>query len=252
MASGITNSKYQAPPQPPPLFTATPDSILTEIKRRNDDTKSLLDKVVADVSTEQAKFDNVLKPILKDDNQDWILAFYSQVSTDKELRNASTQAEQIARDFGIECRMREDVFKIVDAAWKTRESQNLDPESAHILDKYRQKYIRNGLLLPAGPKRDRFKEVQKRISALCLEGQTNLNEEKGGLWFKPEELEGVPADDIDINTLEKGTGENEGKVWLTYKYNHFFPLMKHCIHGETRRKVMIGESNKVRKHTIGG
>ncbi|KAH7319894.1 hypothetical protein B0I35DRAFT_478197 [Stachybotrys elegans] len=235
---------YRTPPQAPPLFTATPERIVSETKRLNDITKSVMDKVVADVSVENATFTNTLEPLLKDDNKDWILTFYQHVSTDEALREASTKAEEIARDFGIECRMREDVFRLVDSAYNTRDSQSLDAEPLHILRKYRQAYIRNGLLLPAGPKRDRFKEIQKRISTLCVQGQKNLNEEKGVMWFKPEELEGVPADDIDIDTLEKGTGENEGKVKLTFKYTHYFPLMKNAVKEETRRKMQIAEANK--------
>ncbi|KFA48701.1 hypothetical protein S40293_08513 [Stachybotrys chartarum IBT 40293] len=244
MAGTRISDKYRSPPQAPPLFTATPESILSDTSRLNNVTKSVMDKVVADVSLDKATFANVLEPILKDDNKDWIQTFYAHVSTDAALREASTKAEEIAREFSIECRMREDVFRLVDAAYSTRESQSLEPEPAHILAKYRQQYIRNGLLLPAGPKRDRFKEIQKRISALSVQGQKNLNEEKGVIWFTPKELEGVPPDDIDIDSLEKGTGENEGKVKLTFKYNHFFPLMKHCVNGETRRTFMMAESNK--------
>jgi metallopeptidase MepB len=141
--------------------------------------------------------------------------------------------------------MREDVFKLVDAAFQTRESQNLDPERLHVLEKVRKGYVRNGLELPAGPKRDRFKEIQKRLSQLCIQCQKNLNEEKGVIWFTPEELDGVPSDDIDIDQLEKGTGENEGKVKLTFKYNHYFPTMKYAKNEETRRRYVIAEANKV-------
>lgn len=99
--------------------------------------------------------------------------------------------------------------------------------------------------MPAGPQRDRFKEIQKRLSQLCIQAQKNLNEEKGAIWFTPKELEGVPADDIDVNELEKGTGENEGKVKLSFKYNHFFPMMKYAVHEETRRTYVMAEANKV-------
>lgn len=241
--------KYRNPPQAPPVFTHTAESIVAESKKLCESSKSVLDAVVADVSPEKATFDNVLKPILLDDNKSSSLSrtltFYQHVSPKAELRNASTEAEQILDDFGIECKMREDVFTVVDGAFSTRSEQNLDKESLHILEKDRQGYIRNGLKLPAGPQRDRFKEIKKRLSQLAIQGQKNLNEEKGGIWFTPEELEGVPADDIDIESLEKGTGENEGKVRLTFKYNHYFPLIKHCKNADTRRQYTIAESNKV-------
>lgn len=248
MTSTMVPDKYRNPPQAPPLFTATPESIAADTKKLCDVTKNVLDTVVADVPADKATFAKALEPILLDENlaatQRRILTFYHHVSTNKELRDASTESERVFNDFGIECNMREDVFKVVDGAFANRSSEGLSKEQLHVLEKERQKYIRNGLRLPAGPKRDRFKEIQKRLSELEIQCQTNLNEEKGAIWFTPEELEGVPADDIDIESLEKGTGENEGKVKLSFKYNHYFPLIKHAVNADTRRKYTIAESNK--------
>ncbi|KAL3965387.1 hypothetical protein ACCO45_002391 [Purpureocillium lilacinum] len=244
----MAGPQYQTPPQAPPVFTATPDWILAETKKLNETTKGVYDKVVAEVQPSNATFANVMEPILLDDNKaaapKRIMTFYQHVSADAPLREASNKAEEILDDFMIDLKMREDIFKLVDAAYGTRESQKLETEPLHVLEKERQKYIRNGLLLPAGPQRDRFKEIQKRLSQLCIQAQKNLNEEKGAIWFTPKELEGVPADDIDVNELEKGTGENEGKVKLSFKYNHFFPMMKYAVHEETRRTYVMAEANK--------
>lgn len=241
--------KYRNPPQAPPLFTATADSILADTKKLNDQSKAVLDKIVAEVSTSNATFANVEEPILMDDNMaspmQRILTFYQHVSPKDELREASNKAEVLMDDFNIESMMRDDVFKLVDAAFSTREVQHLEPEQLHVLEKVRKGYVRNGLELPAGPKRDRFKEISKRLSQLCIQCQKNLNEEKGAIWFTPEELDGVPADDIDIESLEKGTGENEGKVKLTFKYNHYFPTLKYAKDEEARKRYVIAESNKV-------
>jgi metallopeptidase MepB len=238
---------YRTPPQPPPVFTATPEYILAETKKLNDATKAVLDKIVVDVTPDNATFANVMHPMLEDGNEaaalQRTLTFYQHVSTNDELRAASNEAEEAMDKFGIECQMREDVFKVVDAAYATRDSQKLDKESLHILEKARQSYIRNGLRLE-GPKRDRFKEIQEKLSQLQIKGQKNLNEEKGAIWFTPKQLEGVPADDIDVEKLEKGTGENEGKVKLSFKYNHFFPLIKYAKDAETRHRYTVAEANK--------
>ncbi|KAM4060343.1 peptidase family M3 domain-containing protein [Hirsutella rhossiliensis] len=244
----MAGPQYQTPPQPPPVFTATADSILADTNRMSETTKRVYDKVVADVQPDKGTFANVLDPILVDDNKSSapqrILTFYQHVSPNASLREASNKAEGIMDEFRIETKMREDIFKLVDAVYATRASLDLETEPLHLLTKERQKYIRNGLLLPAGPQRDRFKEIQKRLSQLSIQCQKNLNEENGAIWFFPKELEGVPKDDIDVDQLEKGTGENEGKVKLSFKYTHLFPLMKYALHEETRRKYTIAEANK--------
>jgi metallopeptidase MepB len=245
-------AQYQTPPQPPPLFTYTAASIISETERLNADYKKLLDDIVGQTQPENATFAKVLSPVLADDNVSCkarrIMSFYQHVSPHDELREASTKADEITNEFDIECKMREDVFNVVNGAFEQRASESLDVESLRVLEKERKRYIRNGLLIPAGEKRDRFKEIQKRLGTLCIQAQKNLNEEKGAIWFTPEELKGVPEDDINIDELEKGTGENEGKVKLGFKYNHYFALIKYAHNPETRRRYLVADANKVNKN----
>ncbi|OTA59173.1 peptidase family M3 [Hypoxylon sp. EC38] len=244
--------KYKNPPQAPPTFTGTKESIVKDAKSICDTTRSLLDNLVANVPADKASFASVLSPIAEDEDQAQlstrILGFYQYVSADADLRNASTEAEKIMDEFSIECNMREDVFKLVDAAFGSQKSRepDLDAESLRLLEKERKNYIRNGLGLPQGPKRDRFKEIKKRLSQISIQFQKNLNEENGGLWFTKEELDGVPSDVVD--GLEKGTGENEGKFKLSFKYPDLFPTLKFAKNPETRKKVFIANENKVNEN----
>ncbi|KAL1987257.1 hypothetical protein VTN96DRAFT_4285 [Rasamsonia emersonii] len=236
--------KLRTPPQPPPLFTATPTSIVEDTKRLIERSRKVQDQVAASVQPEAATFANVLLPLAHDENQmtleAHILAFYQAVSTDQKLRDASSEAEKLLDDFAIETSMREDLYRLVDAVLKKNE--DLDPESRRLLEKEHKDYIRNGLGLPAGPQRDRFKEIKKRLSQLSIEFQKNLNEENGGIWFTREELDGVPED--VLSGLQKGEGENEGKLRLTFKYPDLFPTLKYAKNAETRKRVAIANENK--------
>lgn len=240
--------KYRKPPQAPPLFTGTKESIVADAKSLCDSTRSLLDKIVADESADKGTFTSVLLPQLLDENEVGltarILGFYQYVSANEALRGASTEAEKVLDEFSIECNMREDVFKLVEGVYNRKESAtDIDPESLHLLEKEYKSYIKNGLGLPTGPKRDRFKEIKKRLSQISIEFQQNLNEENGGIWFTREQLEGVPED--VLNTLEKGEGENEGKLRLTFKYPDLFPTLKFALNPETRREVFTQSENRV-------
>lgn len=238
--------QFQKPPQAPPSFTASPSSLIDDAKSICDRTRTLLDKIAAEVTPETATFENVLLPIAEDEDrsglQSRIIGFYQAVSGDQKLRDASSKAEEIMDEFAIETAMREDIFTLVDAAYQKKEQ--LDPESQRLLEKERKSYIRNGLGLPAGPKRDRFKEIKKRLSQIQIEFQKNLNEENGGVWFTLEELDGVPQDVVD--GLEKGIGENAGKYRLTFKYPDLFPTLKFAKNADVRKKVFIENENKVR------
>lgn len=204
-----------------------------------------MDAIVADVTPETATFKNIVLPIAEDENvaalRSHIIGFYQAVSTDQALRDASTDAEKLMDDFGIEASMREDIFKLVDAAYNKGES--LDAESQRLLFKERKSYITNGLGIPAGPQRDRFKEIKKRLSQISIMFQKNLNEEDGGIWFTRQQLDGVPEDVLD--GLEKGQGENEGKVKLSFKYPDLFPTLKFAKNADVRQKVFVENENKV-------
>ncbi|KAI1911702.1 metalloendopeptidase [Ophidiomyces ophidiicola] len=237
-------SHLRTPPQAPPLFTGTPSSVVENTKRLIARSRKVQDDVVGNVTLDTATFEQVLRPLATDENvmalESHILGFYQSVSTDAKLRDASTEAEKLMDDFGIESAMREDLFKLVDAVLK--KSEKLDPESKRLLEKEHKDYIRNGLGLPVGPKRDRFKEIKKRLSQISIEFQKNLNEENGGLWLTKEELNGVP-DDV-VSGLKKGDGDNTGKLFLTFKYPDLFPVMKYATNAEVRKQVSIANENK--------
>ncbi|WPG99434.1 Hypothetical protein R9X50_00224800 [Acrodontium crateriforme] len=245
----MANPKLKTPPQAPPLFTHTPESLISNTEKLLGRSKSLMDSVVRDVTPQTANFKNVLLPFAQDDNEmaleSHIIGFYQAVSTDAKLRDASTEAEKKMDDFAIEASMREDVFSLVDAVYKSqKDDQSLDAESRRLLEKDHKGYIRMGLGIPAGPQRDRFKAIKKRLSELSITFQKNLNEEQDGLWFTPKELDGVPDDVLD--TLKKGEAgtATEGKLWLTFKYPDLFPTQKYCKNAETRHKVFVANENK--------
>lgn len=272
----VDMAKYANPPQAPPLFTGTKDSIVADSKGLCDGTRSLLDSLVANVKPAEnpaaATFESVIRPQIEDENESAlsarILSFYQYVSADSALRDASTEADKTMDEFSIECSMREDVFRLVDAVYNNsglpeslgKDKHRLidaalaktagldDVESARLLEKERKSYIRNGLGLPEGEKRDRFKEIKMRLSQIQIAFQKNLNEENNGIWFTREELDGVPQDVLD--TLEKGTGDNEGKIRLTFKYPDLFPTLKFAKSPETRRRVFIENENKVCSYVL--
>ncbi len=239
---------FKTPPQAPPLFTGTPKSVVEDTKRLVDKSRSIQDKIVAEVKDKDASFKNIMLPMAYDENtmalEAHIIGFYQAVSTNQELRDASTEAERLLDDFSIESSMREDVYNVVEAAF--HKGEKLDPESQRLLEKERKNYIRNGLGIPAGPKRDRFKEIKKRLSEISIVFQKNLNEENQGLWFTPEELSGVPQD--VLAGFAKGEGEHSGRVKMTFKYPDLFPVSKYATNPATRKKIFIANENKLNQN----
>ena len=99
--------------------------------------------------------------ILQDENQVGlsyhVLGFYKSVSADLELRKASLEAVKSIEEFEIESAMDESLYMLVEAVYS--KAEKLDPESQRLVEKMRRNFVRNGLKIPEGSQRERFREI---------------------------------------------------------------------------------------------
>lgn len=245
MAAG---TKYDNPPRQLPIYVDTPETIQAIADEYIASHKALLDKIVSEVTVENATFANVLHPVLVHHNEHRLrtntVDFYQYVSANADLRAASTKVTAAFGEYDVESSMREDYFELLDAAFQKRDSQKLGTEAKYLLE-YRHAILsRKGLLLK-GEAREKFSELSKKISKLTTQANEIYNSNASSFWVDPARLDGVPKDDIDPETLEKGTGENEGKVKLNFKYIHLLPLIKYAKDESLRKEYSIADANSM-------
>lgn len=103
------------------------------------------------------------------------LTFYQNVSPSKELRDASNEAEILARDFGVEASMRIDVFRAKQVAEENikKSGKQLTPEEQRLVDKMILDGKRAGLALPEDD-RERLMKLKKELSQTCLEFSVSI------------------------------------------------------------------------------
>ena len=75
--------------------------------------------------------------------------------------------------------------------------------------------------------------MKKRISELGVEFNKNLNEDTTFILLDQTELTGVPED--LVGSFEKD--KESGKLKVTMKYPHFFPVTRKCNNPETKIRV---------------
>ncbi|KAI6124381.1 hypothetical protein EV401DRAFT_1187749 [Pisolithus croceorrhizus] len=218
------------PPQNPPRWDHAPQEVVQSMKDAIATYKTVSDKVAALPSIEcnfdtvfarladaEARFDVVAEP----------LTFYQNVATSKELRDASTQAEQLQRDFGVEESMRLDVFQA--------KIQRLVKKM--VLDGKRA-----GLALPEED-RTQLMALQKELSQVAVEFMRNFNEEDGHITFTRDELEGVPEDVIS-GYAKRAEGDKE--VYdVTFKTPDIFPVFRFAVSPTTRQRAYDAHESRL-------
>lgn len=222
-----------------PLWEHTPEQVLDLANEIATNETKLFDQIA---SIENPTIENVLKPFSKHYNDNSFpegqITFYQHVSTNKELRDASTKGEEIIDNNSIEQWSREDVYKVFQKLLDTvKDDAELDPESKRYLEKTITSFKRNGLALPSET-REKVKKLQVELNNLRVQFSKTLNEDKGYLLFDKEELDGIPED--TINQYE----EVDGKLKVTFKYPDIFPIFKHANVSNTRKVANIGYGNR--------
>ncbi|KAM4063784.1 peptidase family M3 domain-containing protein [Hirsutella rhossiliensis] len=234
----------QSPPQKPPGFTATADSIVQETDFFLQGLLETHDRVSRQVTPEDARFDNVILPLVHGDNSrihhGRTLDLYDLLSSDADVQEAASKARARLDQFALESGLRQDLYQLVGPV-KTQ-LDNLDDESQHLVRQMCQSFVRSGTCLPLSAQ-DRLKEINARINTVKSEFKKNLLQSRtsGGVCFTHEELHGVPDDNLSRLPRGKVEDGDQDKLLVTSPAL----VMRHAKRGETRRRCEMESHNRI-------
>jgi thimet oligopeptidase len=194
-----------------------------------------VDRIVA-LSDDQRTFENTVGAI--DDLITWLeldtnmTMFMAYVSTDAAQREAGQRAEEDYSNWLIDLGKREDLYRAVKAYADTK--PRLAGEQKRLLEFELRDFRRAGMALPPA-EREKLKAVQKEITRLSIEFETNIREDETRVPLTREELSGMPDSYFDNPNLKRS-----GDIFLVgLAYPQFIPIMGLCDNEITRKKVWL-------------
>uniref|UniRef100_A0A2P2HXB7 Thimet oligopeptidase-like n=1 Tax=Hirondellea gigas TaxID=1518452 RepID=A0A2P2HXB7_9CRUS len=225
------------------LTKCTPSQLEEDTVKLLAELQQRIDNIGA-IPLQQATYHNVVQP-LDALNRDLrtngaILDMPQHCVEDKLVRDASSKAEEKMEEFDVAVNMRADVFERILHVQETGMDE-LGAEQKRFVNKLIVKGKRYGLHLSSDVQQQ-IKELKTKESKLAIKFSSNLNEDDTKLYFTKEQLVGLPHD--IMNELCVGS---DGKLEVTIKYNHLFPVMKNCTNPETRKAMVTAANRKCMK-----
>lgn len=238
----------KTPPQAPPSFALTPSSLVLEAHSIISTTKALEDRLAASVTPETATFSNLVAPLTADDTasraRTSILTLPASVSPDATLRDAAREAQVLLSKSYTESLARLDIATLVAAVHRRYKAgdEDLDAESAHLLERTYGQYARNGLTLGEGDKRAKFLDMKEELQGVLTAAKRTLTEADDAVWLTRAELDGVP--DSVFAQLEREDKDGEEKLRVTFRQGHYRPVMQNARRSGTRRRMYLGDAHR--------
>lgn len=228
--------------QPSLNFYATPASITADAECLVRESKHQRDELVRNIAPEQATFANVMLPLAQMQNDFAVVAnrlcFYRHVSANADIRTASAKAQTLFDSFHAECWMREDIFKLVDVVYNN--TKEISKESSLFLETVYNKFAQSGLGIRDAVSRERFKEIQGRLSQIHAEFRENLGCQTDEIFFTLAELDGVP--EFIVKQLEVNSSINKLRIDLSNPVH--MGILSFAEKGETRKELYVAIQNR--------
>ena len=125
-------------------------------------------------------------------------------------------------------------FSLLSKRFWTKNEQ-LDEEDSRFLQSIYRSFMQRGAMIGESSQRDRLFAIQGQIDDLKVIFNKNLmaGHKNWGLWFTPEELEGIPPK--SLGDPKQGSGENSGKLFV----ERFGSVMRSGQNSAARKRACL-------------
>ena len=173
--------------------------------------------------------------------------FYNlnEANTSDRMQEIAEQISPMITEYSLSIMLNEELFNRVKAVYAQKDSLNLDPEQAKLLEKTYKGFADNGANLSAEDK-VKYSKIQEELSLASLKfGKNSLAATNAFIMHltKEEELAGLPDFVKDAAALEAKNRNLEGWV-ITLQQPSYSPFMQYSSNRELREKLWKASNSK--------
>jgi peptidyl-dipeptidase Dcp len=231
----------------PPFSKISNTDFKPAIKKAIEIAKAEIDKIIN--NSEEANFKNTTVALdFTGEKLNRITSIFFNLNaaeTNDEIQKIAQEVSPWLTAFKNDITLNEDLFKKVKSVFDNRETLNLTPEQAMLLDKQYKSFARNGANLNE-PAKIKLRKIDAKLSKLSLQFGENVLAETNAFEMHltdKNDLTGLP-DSVRESAREVAKSK-EKKGWVfTLDYPSYVPFLTYAENRELRKKMAIAAGKK--------
>ncbi len=195
---------------------------------------------LSNLQDSQLSWVNFIQPLLdfEDKNLEIAKLNMKDFHPVEEIRECCVDLDTELSQFMIDQNMRKDYFNKFSYYYKNvKDTENLTKEQLKYLENLELNYKMMGMYLDNNSY-EKVKELEKKLSELCDEYNSNVNDENTEFTFNKNDLIGLPEKYLNERLNQDGTYK------ITLKYPDYIPLMEYCKNRNTRKIISLAYNSR--------
>jgi peptidyl-dipeptidase Dcp len=169
----------------------------------------------------------------------------NSAETSDEMQKIAQEVTPLLTDFSNDITLNEDLFKRIKSVYEQKDTLNLSPEQATLLDKKFKSFSRNGALL-SDDKKSKLREIDTELAKLKLTFSENVLAETNNYQLhitNESDLKGLPEGTIEAAKALAKAKNLEGYIF-TLDMPSYLPFVTYAENRELRKEMAIAAGKK--------
>jgi len=160
-------------------------------------------------------------------------------NTNEELQKIEAEVAPILAKHDDDIALKDKLFRRVEAVWKEKDKQSLNPEQARLLELTYKTFVRGGAALDEAKKAE-LRKINEELAVLTVKFGENVLKEDNGFMLvleKTEDLAGLPQDVVTAAAEAAKAKGLDGKWVFTLHKPSCIPFFQYSARRDLREKL---------------